>query len=308
MSARVPVYVVEEHHEAFCVWQRAAAAGVIAPEGNTLLHVDEHSDMSLPRLGRPLKSIAGPDDLVRFTYGELDIGNFIWPSIYLGTFNRVCWMRLRHKGGSPWQRMTVCGRNADATEFITGGSLAGTPYENAPDARSMEFSQITTADTLRTDQPVVLDIDLDYLYCNDYPDYSGREIEISPEAYRLFHADRYHFLRITPGSDVSAEERAGRYFLVFNQYGRERTPLTAGTVEPAVRERVAALMQFLERHAVNPPLVTICRSVHSGYTPATHAAFIEETMLAALDAAYGIDIVPISELGLGRWEPAPVTV
>lgn len=304
MSA-IPVYVVEEHHEAFCVWRRASAEGVIPARGNTLLHVDEHSDMTLPRLRRPLSSISGSEDLVRFTYDELDIGNFIWPAVYLGTFSRVCWMRLRHKPGASWQNMKICGKNRAATEFITGSSLAGTPYENAPDIVPMEFSQITTADSLRTDQPVVLDIDLDYFYCNDFPDYRDQEIEIAAEAYRAFVSDRYHFLRIAPGSDVSAEDRGGRFFLRFNQYPRQRAAMPEETIRATIQERIGALVRYLADAGVTPPLVTICRSVHSGYTPREHAAFMESQTLAALDGAFGIRNVPIEELGLGRWDMGP---
>lgn len=173
----------------------------MAESGNTLLHVDEHSDMSLPRLHRSIRRIG---NAVEFTYSQLDIGNFIWPAVYQGIFNRVLWLKRRHRNGSGWQRMLVCAKNAEATEFITGSSLAGTPYADAADARPMEFSRVTTADTLRTDQPVVLDIDLDYFRSNEFPDFCGKRVEITRAAYEEFAGDPYHFLRISPGSDVRA--------------------------------------------------------------------------------------------------------
>jgi hypothetical protein len=282
----IPVYVVEEHHEAFYVWQTAVQEGVLAPGGNTLLHVDEHSDMTLPRLRRPLGSIKGPDDLLQFTYDELDIGNFIWPAVYLGTFNRVVWVRDSHKPGTTWKSMKICGRNADATEFVTGSSLAGTPYEKAADIASMEFAPVTTRDSLRTDQPMVLDIDLDYFHCNDYPDYGDRSIEITRESYDQFVSDRYHFLRIAPGSDVAAEHRDGKYYLRFNQYPHPRESGSRGAVEEKITGRIRGLMSWLEKAGAVPPLVTICRSIHSGYTPREFAAFIEATLLDALREAF----------------------
>ncbi|MEZ5403205.1 MAG: UPF0489 family protein [Bryobacteraceae bacterium] len=301
----VPVYVMEEHHEAFYVWSQSVRDGVLAPVGNTLIHVDEHSDMSLPRFRRPLGSIAGRSDLLDFTYNELDIGNFIWPAIYQGVFNRVCWVRLSHKSGAAWKSMNICAKNPARTEFITGSSLAGTPYENAPDAVRMEFCPVTTRDKLRSDQPAALDIDLDYFYSNPYPDYGDRSIEITRGAYEQFQSDRYHFLKIAPGSDVTAEIRDGRCFLRFNQYPAEPARESATEIELRIAGRIRDLAEWLRAAALVPRLVTVCRSVHSGYTPRTFAAFIESGLLDALHGVFAIRAIPFDEYATCPTEACP---
>ena len=92
-AGRVPLIVIEEHHEAFFVWHRAICNGWMKPAGNTLLHLDEHHDLSVPVLRTPLRALRTPEEVARFTYGELGIGSFIWPAVYTGVFEQFFWMR-----------------------------------------------------------------------------------------------------------------------------------------------------------------------------------------------------------------------
>jgi hypothetical protein len=301
MSA-IPVVTVEEHHEAFYVWNRAVRAGEMAPTGNTLLHVDEHSDMSVPRLRRPLGSIGGLEDLARFTYDELDIGNFIWPAVYQGLFNRVLWMRHEHRNAGGWRPMQICAKNEAATEFVTGSKLAGTPWEHATDRRPMEFVPVTTADEIRIDQPIVLDVDLDYFCSNEYPDYRGRRLEVTAAAYDDFLSNPYHFLRLAPGSKVTAAREESRFYLLFNDQP-EAPPATSDAA--GIEERVAAFERYLRERDVRPFLIVLCRSVHSGYMPPEQLALIEERLNEALLRLYPVRPLTIAELlpkGGGAWQ------
>jgi hypothetical protein len=154
-TKNVPLVVVEEHHEAFYVWHYAAQEGWLGRDGNTLLHVDEHADMFLPRLRRPLTSISSLTDLAEFTYNELNIGNFIWPAIYLGFFSRVLWLRYKHEiSAGGWRTIYTCGKDTDKREFVAASSLASSPYADAEDIRSVEYAPVTTAEFLNTNLPV----------------------------------------------------------------------------------------------------------------------------------------------------------
>src|SRR5437773_2525459 len=92
-AARVPLVIVEEHHEAFCVWHHAIWRSWLARRGNALLHVDEHSDLRLPRLRRLPDQFSGPADVARFAYEDLGIGTFIWPAVFQRIFDRMIWLR-----------------------------------------------------------------------------------------------------------------------------------------------------------------------------------------------------------------------
>lgn len=53
----IPTFIIEEHHEAFIAWNYAVQKGLIPPTGNTLFHVDEHSDMGMPRFNRSIHEL-----------------------------------------------------------------------------------------------------------------------------------------------------------------------------------------------------------------------------------------------------------
>jgi hypothetical protein len=293
----IPLVVVEEHHEAFFAWHKAAAEGSLPIGATTLLHVDEHSDMSVPRLRRPLPPPTDLEAIADCTYEDLDIGNFVWPAVYQGLFNRVLWLRHKHKGGVAWSEMSICAKTPAGLEFVTG-RLDGTAWGEAPDRRRMEFAQIHPGDLIRTDQPVVLDVDLDYFCSNDYPDYQGRQLEVSEAAFRDFRENPYHFLRIAPGSRISAFERDGRFYLRFNDYpeapGRTSTP-------GEIPGRIAALAQQLRENEVQPVQIIFCRSAESGYMPRDVLGQIEQGLLEALRELWPLRVQPIHELLPARW-------
>jgi len=289
----VPLVVIEEHHEAFYVWHYATQEGWLGRNGNTLLHVDEHADMFLPRLRRPLASISSLADLAEFTYNELNIGNFIWPAVYLGFFSRVLWLRNKHEiSAGGWRTISICGKDGDKREFIAASSLASTPYGDAEDIRSVEYAPVTTGEFLSTELPVVLDIDLDYFCSNERP-VVLRELEITASAFEEFHRNPYHFLRISPGVKVTAVVRQGRYLLLYEDGPQPPDPIAT---ERSLTERIDDFVRYLHQYSVVPPLIVVCRSLHSGYTPPKYAAFIESTLFGRLNTLYSLKILPVPGL------------
>ena len=45
----IKTFIIEEHHEAYIVWNYAIQQGLIPATGNTLFHVVEHSDVGTPQ-------------------------------------------------------------------------------------------------------------------------------------------------------------------------------------------------------------------------------------------------------------------
>jgi hypothetical protein len=306
----IPLIVVEEHHEAFYAWSYARAQRWLGDSGHVLLHVDAHADSMLPRLRRPLHSITDLASCADFVYHELDISTFIWPAVYQGLFCRILWLKHNHRRSSGgWQAITVYSKNSSKTEFgITGASLSETACRDR-DAVTIEYSPITTHDVISTEYPIVLDIDLDYFCSNDYPDLEEREIEITQEAFDHFHANPYHFLRISPLDKISAVCRNNRYFLVYNDYYPER-PSTAENLQ-TIETRLTGFIEYLQARAIVPTLIVVCRSVHSGYTPRDSVAFLQERLLQELGRLYSLtqhkvtDILPrhaTSKQNLGKEE------
>jgi len=292
-SNSVPCIVLEEHHEAFYAWNYAHKQGWISATGNTLLHVDSHSDMSLPRLRTSLHSIGELDDLAEFTYRELDIGNFIWPAIYQGIFSQVFWLKYQHGTAAGSRRsMAVFGKDNTGTEFIAA-SLDKRSGCLPEDVRWVDYAPLTTRDPLpNLDGALVLDVDLDYFCCNEFPVLPVREIETTGAAFHEFHENPYHFLRISPGAKVSAVERNGRYFFVYGDHSRFKTHFT----ESAIEERIDDFMQFLLRHRVAPRMIAHCRSVHSGYTPQEHWELVEDRLISEFQRHYNAKVFSINDI------------
>src|SRR4051794_15323325 len=119
VEKKVPLVLVEEHHEAFYAWYYGLNMGWFPASANTLLHVDAHADMTLPVLRYPFSTIHDLAACADFVYRELDISTFIWPAIYNGLFSRLLWLKNNHRlstGG--WRTITIYPRNQAATEFV----------------------------------------------------------------------------------------------------------------------------------------------------------------------------------------------
>jgi hypothetical protein len=266
----VRLVVIEEHHEAFYVWNYAVRRGWMSSEGNTLLHIDEHADMEIPRIGRPLRSIGDEHDLLAFTYEELNIATFIIPAARLRIFNHIVWMKYSH--GQPG--------------FTTPLNLVRRANGGEPAERTeLTFVHQAPGAPLAVTQPVQLDIDLDYFYCPGGPSVA-REIEVTYSCYREFQDNPYHFLRLQPTHRARGRQEGGRCYLRFYT---EAAGQPSGNPEPQIRSRIAQLTADLHAAGVRPSVITICRSVHSGYTPASHAGLIQNELIQRLQALWPLD-------------------
>jgi len=299
-TRRIPSVLVEEHHEAFYVWQYAVQNAWTAPSGNTLLHVDSHADMSSPRLRRPLTSLVDLSDFCDFTYRELDIGNFILPAVYQKLFDRILWLKHQHSASASGSRqLAICARNQQGTEFLTAKSAELADDVAPADVHRFEYTYVGAGQAPAQVEHLFLDIDMDYFCCNDFPVLTNREIEITAASYEEFHRNRYHFLRISPGAKVSAIQREGKYWLVYEDLPRRcHSPFSESDIQARIKE----FIDYLAGYAP-PELIVMCRSVHSGYLPKELHAFVETSLIAALDQHYALDKIFIDDI-----LPQPLTI
>ncbi|XP_041363395.1 uncharacterized protein LOC121379021 isoform X2 [Gigantopelta aegis] len=91
-QTKIPVYIVEEHHEVIKYWYGAANQGYIPKSGNVLLHIDGHSDGATPP-----KWMLGP--LFRYPISNHELTNmmqendvFIVASALTGFIDRFIWV------------------------------------------------------------------------------------------------------------------------------------------------------------------------------------------------------------------------
>ncbi len=291
----IPLIILEEHHEAFYTLVAAKKKGWLGDQPYALLHVDEHSDMSLPRLRHPLPRKRDPiETWIRFTYNELDIGNFIWPLVYLGHLDSVTWFRFQHKKAVTPRHLEICTTDDRGLEFMTAGSLDQTAYRNRPDRRSLRYETRSPGESYAPDGPWILSIDEDFIAANPFPKIEDRVIEITEASYHAFLRDPYHFLRISPGSKPSVFVKDKRYFLNFNDLPSSGVTDSLQVLDLSPRyETLNTLLKGIRRP---PELIMLCRSLKSGYLPITLFPSIEARLLRDLSHCYPTQLIRVHEI------------
>ncbi|WP_445627681.1 UPF0489 family protein [Nostoc sp. DSM 114167] len=295
--AAIPVFIMEEHHEAFWIWHYAISQNIIPKSKNILLHIDEHSDMATPRFTRSLSSLNGNfQEIYEFTYRQLNIASFIIPAVYQRVFDRVFWLRPRLKEPSS-EFMCVYACDPEETIFLTKNVKNIGAFLLDPKYKTAKYTCLTVKDEFPENQTVVLDIDLDYFSCNNRYFNDKGKIEITKDQYQSFQRDNYQFLRITYGSSIRAEIEDGKYYLLFNQFPEtELFPNILKLSEDKILERIDHLIDFLVQKKVEVSMIDICRSRISGYTPADQCQFIEDNLLKRLGELYELNFVSLEQI------------
>lgn len=286
MSLNIPFLILEEHHEAFYCWGLAVEKGWIAPRGNVLFHVDHHDDLScggyFHDFSRPF---ADMEERKAFTYSHLGIADFIVPALYEGLFSQMFNMKGLIKQPFASQERLIRLREKNILESVRYILFihADKRRDGAAGYSFYTYHEGALSDTGPLEN-VVLDIDLDYFCWDDtLSTVSPKRIEITGTAYEEFCTNPYHPFRILPRTIVRAEEADGRYYLRYMEASTEGN--TAG--EDLIRSRVERFFRWLGEQPWEPSLVTICRSVHSGYLPQDRAGLVEELVCDGLQKLWG---------------------
>lgn len=284
---KIGLFTMEEHHEAFYYWGLAVDRGLIAPRGNVLFHVDHHDDMVCGGYFHDFtKPFSDLDERKEFTYSVLGIADFIMPALYQGLFTEMFNMKGLVKQPFTTEERMI---NLRGKSVLRPGNyipfLHSDKRKNGADGYGFyTYHEGALSDTEPLEN-VVLDIDLDYFCWDD--SLSGvppKRIEITKEAYEDFCSDPYHPFRILPRAMVRVEEVAGQYYLRYME-GPTEESLPDETI---ITSRVENFINWLSRQPWTPAIITICRSVHSGYLPLERAALVEEEVLAGLRSLWDI--------------------
>lgn len=296
---KTPLFIMEEHHEAFFVWHYAIQNQLMQADGNTLLHIDEHADIGAPRLFKSVDSL-GQDlhDIYNFTFDELSCFEFIIPSLYLGLFKELVWIRQGPQRKSDQIALVRTPQKQGQLFEILGYNVFGNntalPSTAPSDGQRVRYRHQEASDALPPLEAVVLDIDLDYFSCEDAVNLP-QKLEVSSEEYEKFQTDRYHFLRINQGSRIKMQEEDGKYFLYLKNYP-EAAPTPLRMSEQTILERLDGFVAFLKDKQIQPQIIDIARSRFSGYTPHDQWAFIEDNLIQRLSTLYDLDIRTVDQV------------
>ncbi|MDX9871709.1 MAG: UPF0489 family protein [Clostridia bacterium] len=301
MSPKIPLFTIEEHHEAFYIWSNCYHQGLIKPFGNTLLHVDAHDDMcvmgfrsSLDELGEDL------DQIHNFVYSELGIADFIIPAVYQGLFNTIAWLSCNPASLSKKRHMFVASAQPEGKFLKTAEvNYLTRPYLEKEKKKwgkhqFFTFQEIGLSYDFRTSQPLVLDIDLDYFASDNSLSSVEKKIEITQAAYEEFSNNKYHFFRIMPTASYTVAEENGRFYLHYLEMQEERRQQEVPA--ETIVKRIHSFGEFLTRNRLKPELIDLCRSRYSGYTPKDQWQFIEKELLKVLQGIYDLKIINLQDL------------
>ena len=95
MTKPVPMYRLDEHHEAYLAWWDCRRNSLGVP--HHLIHIDEHADFGIPSLtgALPCGPQATLSAVAALTYHQLTIGTFLVPAYLAGFFDRLSWLKPR---------------------------------------------------------------------------------------------------------------------------------------------------------------------------------------------------------------------
>ena len=297
---RIMTYVLEEHNEAFLIWNHAVNKKLISESKNTLLHIDEHFDMAVPRTKESIENIRyDMNGLINYTYNELSVNSFIVPALYQGIFNKVIWVKKDFSDDVNFkQKRCVRSFNREGKKFVVFNP-AQKPSGTNMDIQEYKVFRCSPYNlAFLNNNNVVLDINLSYFFCIKEPsEYRVNYIEITEKEYNEFNENsKYHMLKYELlGHRIETKEENGKYYYVLNDH-EEIYSFNGDIPDNILVKQVRTLISKLKSYRFIPKLITVSKSVKSGYLTEKKAVVILDELLVGLKSIYNIDIKDIQAI------------
>ncbi|MBM4273961.1 MAG: hypothetical protein FJ134_05815 [Deltaproteobacteria bacterium] len=287
-----PVYVFDEHNEAYYYWHEAKYGGYIN-EPLDLFHIDAHSDMM--KIDCIQTSIYFPNDsqvsyleyYKNIAKNEFNIGNFIIPAILNGLVKNVYFIFPK------WKNYKAKRMKYNVSSMFGEGKLFKhcltinkdkdhKLFQALPDFKYYNYFFLPI-DSVPKARKVILDIDLDYFACGDSnPSHMIFELEITEEQFdkqEIFLQDET--LKIA-GLDFRFIEKNERFYAHIANKREKDESKSYLPLKPEIVFEIDRLITTLKVRKIRPLVVTISRSCVSGFCPKDYAEFIENELLQRL--------------------------
>ena len=271
----VPVYFLDEHHEAFIAWWLHFTQ-TPSSLSRTLIHIDEHADFGMPHLTLPVPSSGTKlNEVEEFVYKQLSIGTFLIPAAAVKFFSNLIWVR-------PSNEFTE-----EATEIHLGISKT-TPFlsfnSSADSVTFLQYSSTSWDKALDSSQEWMLDICLDSFFCNEKLTPDPFLLEITPAQFQLLNKAQLNVWNMRYGSAARVYKNSGVCFFELDLASWSSPECL--DLRTDMEERLNKLNVFLSKLKQMPLMVTISRSVKSGYVPLNMAKYLENRIVAIIRAIF----------------------
>lgn len=299
-AKKTPVFIFNEHNEAFSHWQRARILGDL-PDALDLFHIDAHHDMGKPsRFGSSLyfRGRTREDEIAyyrKFAQTELSIADFILPAVLNGVVRNVYFVFPKWRKFNAFRKFVTItsafGEGKVLKYSVKPNALSNPMVAKAyPDVKKFQYAAMK-AEQLPKNRKVILDIDMDYFACRDsIHNHMAFDLEITREQFENRDGFLAHQSLPFSGFQFDFYQRDGKYYVnISRKKGKDVSHLPS---EEEILNEINGLVSVLISKKIKPMAVTICRSCHSGYCPGDYARFIEKHLLKALQPLIDQDASP----------------
>lgn len=263
------ITVVDEHHEIFLLWEEAVATGRIKKQ-TSLLHVDAHPDLSIPIITESVYS----KDTRGFIKRQLNIDNFIIPAVLRGIFKEVVFLNraLQIEKDNSVRKKQYIGTLQGKGKWINNDfPLNSITRQLYPDFKQWYLTFTNNLETVKINEGV-LGIDLDYFYGYFY---SQAQVSL-----KLTKAQLKRLKQFSLSED--------KYKFPLKYFNLQKGVLRHNNYYPHLKGYIynnskswieCAIRYFVDSLKMRPLLISVCRSVKSGYMPKKYAEFTERTLI-----------------------------
>jgi hypothetical protein len=288
----IPIYIFDEHNEAFYFWHKAKYEGYIN-EPLDLFHFDAHSDIGrVDKFKKPLYFSGNEKgDYLGyyrdFARNELAISNFITPAVLSGIVRDVYFIYPKwRKFKTVRKKLNISsvfgeGRNLKYGLIINERTNPKV-FRAYPDLRRFNYYG-RRLEKIPKNRKAILDIDLDYFACTDsISNNMSYDLEVSEEQFKEKNSFLSDKKLPYSGFDFSFMEKNDKYYVRITH--KKIKDVSHLPPKEEVESEINNLIDTLKIRKIKPRIITVCRSCHSGYCPAGYRAFIETALKKRLES------------------------
>ncbi len=282
-----PIYIFDEHNEAFYYWHKAKNTGLINRPLD-LFHIDAHHDMDRAEAFKKtlyFSNSTSQEDYLNyfknFAKNELKISNFIIPAVLNGLVKNVYFVYPDWRNFKPRRKkMSVCSAFGEGKILKHGIKIKKNTdpivLKVYPDLTFFNYSA-QEIDGIPKNRKVILDIDMDYFACIDsVSNHIHYELEITESQFRKKEKFLNNKSLLFAGLDFCFIERDEKYYVQV-AYKKVKEASYIPTKEE-IESEMDTMLNTLKIKKARPAVITICRSCISGYCPNQYHEFIEKKL------------------------------